>query len=45
MSPGSAAANFPTVCASLEEKELTVADPVSIANAHNEICLQNTLSS
>jgi len=45
MSAGSPAANLPPVCALLEEKELTVADPVPIANAHNEIYLQNTLSS
>jgi len=43
MSAGSKAANFSTVCALQEGKEITVADRVPIAHAHNEIYLQNTL--
>jgi len=45
MSAGSPAANLRPVCVLLEQKELTVAYPVPIANAHNEIYLRNTLSS
>jgi hypothetical protein len=39
MSAGSPAANLPPLCALLEVKQITIADPVPIANAYNEIYL------